>query len=154
MDFWFTLGSLVPLNAFKGLRVTAFRGGNPRRIIQLGVAQQIIIYSSNLLIDELQATLAYPKLQRRLEKLEITTEELLVEVARITQLSEPVSLSSIPELRDPKDKIVLETALSVPVEVIISGDEDLLVLGEFQKIPILTTKQFLENYQFADTESN
>ena len=66
-------------------------GGNPRLIIQLGVAQEIIIYSSNLLIDELQATLAYPKLQRRLDKLDITTEELLVEVSRITKLSEPVS---------------------------------------------------------------
>jgi putative PIN family toxin of toxin-antitoxin system len=129
-------------------------GGNPRRIIQLAVAKQIVIYSSSLLIDELQATLAYPKLQRRLEKLEITAEELLVEVSRITQLSQPVCLSSIPELRDPKDKIVLETALSVPVDVIVSGDEDLLVLGEFHKIPILTTKQFLENYQFADIESN
>ncbi|MGF1591335.1 MAG: putative toxin-antitoxin system toxin component, PIN family, partial [Pleurocapsa sp.] len=40
-------------------------GGNPRLIIQLGVAQEVIIYSSKLLIDELQATLAYPKLQRR-----------------------------------------------------------------------------------------
>ena len=125
-------------------------GGNPRRVVRLAIAKQIVIYSSKLLIDELQATLAYPKLQRRLEKLEITTEELLVEVARITQLSEPTSLSNIPELRDPKDKIVLETAIGVPVEVIISGDEDLLVLGEFQQIPILTTKQFLENYRFAD----
>ena len=121
-------------------------GGNPRQIIQLAIAERIVLYSSTLLIDELQATLAYPKLQRRLEKLTITTEELLVEVARITKLSQPVSLSSIPELRDPKDKIVLETAVSVPVEIIVSGDEDLLILGEFQKIPILTTKQFLENY--------
>ena len=121
-------------------------GGNPRQIIQLAIAERIVLYSSRLLIDELQATLAYPKLQRRLEKLTITKEELLVEVARITQLSQPVSLSSIPKLRDPKDKIVLETAVSVPVEIIVSGDEDLLILGEFQKIPILTTKQFLENY--------
>lgn len=122
-------------------------GGNPRRIIQLAVAKQIVIYSSKLLIDELRSTLAYPKLQRRLEKLEITAEELLVEVARISQLSQPVAISNISQLRDPKDKIVLETAVSVPVEVIVSGDEDLLILGEFQKIPILTTKQFLENYQ-------
>lgn len=41
---------------------------------------------------------------------------------------------------------------SLPVEVIISGDEDLLILKEFQEIPILTTKQFLENYQFTDTD--
>ena len=70
-------------------------GGNPRKIIQLAVAEQIIIYSSNLLIDELQATLAYPKLQRRLEKLEITAEELLVEVYRLIQLSQPILLSNI-----------------------------------------------------------
>jgi hypothetical protein len=122
-------------------------GGNPRKIIQLAVANQIVLYSSKPLIDELRATLAYPKLQRRLAKLEITAEELLIEVSRITQLSQPFALFSIPELRDAKDKIVLETALSVPVEVIVSGDDDLLILIEFQKIPILTTKQFLENYQ-------
>ena len=52
-------------------------GGNPRRIIQLAVAKQICLYSSKVLIDELQVTLAYPKLQRRLEKLEITVEEWL-----------------------------------------------------------------------------
>ena len=126
-------------------------GGNPRRIIQLAVSEQIVLYSSKLLIEELQTTLAYPKLQRRLEKLAITAEELLVEVARITQLCQPVTISDLSQLRDPKDKIVLETAVSVPVEVIVSGDEDLLILREFQDIPILTTKQFLENYQFADT---
>ena len=123
-------------------------GGNPRKIIQLAIAEQILLYSSKLLIDELQATLAYPKLQRRLKKLEITAEELLVEVYRLIQLSQPILLSNIPDLRDSKDKIVLETALSVPVQIIISGDEDLLVLGQFQNIPILTTKQFLDNYQF------
>lgn len=132
--------------------MTAFLGGNPRQIIQLAVSEQIVIYSSKILIDELQTTLAYPKLLRRLEKLAITAEELLVEVAGIIQLSQPVTISELDQLRDPKDKIVLETALGVPVEVIVSGDEDLLILGEFRQIPILTTKQFLENYQFADTD--
>ena len=126
-------------------------GGNPRRIIQLAVSEQIVLYSSKLLVDELQATLAYPKLQRRLEKLAITAEELLLQVAAITQLSQPVAITDVDQLRDPKDKIVLETALAVPVEVIISGDEDLLILKEFQQIPILTIKQFLEIYQFADS---
>ena len=66
-------------------------GGNQRKIIQLAQQKQIFIYSSKLLIEELQATLAYPKLQRRLEKLEITAEELLVEVSRITRLSQPIA---------------------------------------------------------------
>ena len=118
--------------------MTAFRGGNPRRIIQLAVSEKIVLYSSKLLIEELQTTLNYPKLQRRLEKLAITAEELLVEVTAIIQLSQPVSIPDVDQLRDPKDKILLETALAVPVEVIISGDEDLLILKEFQEIPILT----------------
>ena len=81
--------------------------------------------------------------------MEITAEELVDEVCRIIQVCEPISRLNISELRDLKDKIVLETALSVPVEVIITGDEDLLVLGQFQGILILTTAQFLEGYQFG-----
>ncbi|MGL5940873.1 MAG: putative toxin-antitoxin system toxin component, PIN family [Waterburya sp.] len=127
-------------------------GGNPRKIIQLAITKQIVLYSSKLLIEELRATLAYPQLQCRLEQLEITAEELLIQVCRITQLFQPVPFSSILELRDPKDKIVLETAVSVPVATIVSGYKELLILREFQKIPILTTKQFLENYQLLCIE--
>ena len=125
-------------------------GGKPRQIIQLGQQKQILIYSSQLLIKELELTLAYLKLQRRLDKLEITTEELLQEVFKIVTLIQPVSLPSIPELRDSKDKIVLETAVSVPVNAIVSGDEDLLVMKKFQEIPIVTVKDFLDIYNNLD----
>lgn len=127
-------------------------GGKPRQIIQLGQQKQILIYSSQLLIKELELTLAYPKLQRRLDKLEITTEELLQEVFKIVTLIQPVSLPSIPELRDSKDKIVLETAVSVPVNAIVSGDEDLLVMKKFQEIPIVTVKDFLDIYNNLDKD--
>ena len=123
-------------------------GGKPRQIIQLAQQKQIFLYSSELLIKELQATLAYPKLQRRLVTLEISAEELLKEISRMIVIIQPVSLSSIPELRDSKDKIILEAAVSVPVDVIVSGDEDLLVLEKFQEIPIVTIKDFLDNYNF------
>ena len=127
-------------------------GGKPRQIIQLGQQKQILIYSSQLLIKELELTLAYLKLQRRLDKLEITTEELLQEVFKIVTLIQPVSLPSIPELRDSKDKIVLETAVSVPVNAIVSGDEDLLVMKKFQEIPIVTVKDFLDIYNNLDKD--
>jgi putative PIN family toxin of toxin-antitoxin system len=123
-------------------------GGKPRQIIQLWQQKRILLYSSQVLLEELAATLAYPKLQRRLKKLEITAEELLKEVSQIITLTQPVSLSNISKLRDSKDKIVLEAAVSVPVDVIVSGDEDLLVLEQFQNIPIVTVKDFLENYRF------
>jgi putative PIN family toxin of toxin-antitoxin system len=122
-------------------------GGNPRTIIHLAEQKQIILYTSLPLLNELQNILTYPKLQRRLKKLEKTSDYLLSEIGRLTQICQPISLTYIPELRDPKDKIILETALAIPASAIISEDLDLLVLGVFQKIPIMTASNFLDFYQ-------
>jgi putative PIN family toxin of toxin-antitoxin system len=45
--------------------------------------------------------------------------------------------------RDPKDDHYLELALSANANIIISGDKDLLVLHPFQRIPIISPTQFL-----------
>jgi predicted nucleic acid-binding protein len=45
--------------------------------------------------------------------------------------------------RDPKDDKFLEAALAGKAEVIISGDEDLLVLDPFEGILILRPSEFL-----------
>lgn len=122
-------------------------GGNPRKIIQQAEREQITIYLSLPLFEEIEETLKYPKLQVRLQALGIGANQLLLGVRQITQFCQPISLSEVPELRDPKDKIILEAALSVPVDVIVSGDGDLLVLGEFQQIPIVTISDFLERFE-------
>jgi putative PIN family toxin of toxin-antitoxin system len=122
-------------------------GGKARDVINLARQNKIIIYVSSLLLNELEETLSYPKLQRRLRQLGVTRVVLMEEVRNLTLLCQPTPLLSISELRDPKDKIVLETALTIPVDVIISGDKDLLILQEFQKIPILMIAQFLEFYE-------
>jgi predicted nucleic acid-binding protein len=49
-------------------------------------------------------------------------------------------------VRDPKDNIVLELAVSGSAGVIISGDADLLALGVYDSIPIRTPAQFLLDY--------
>ena len=122
-------------------------GGYPRKIIELADTENITLYISLSMFEELEQTLAYPKLQRRLEKIEMTANFLLSEVRQLTQFCQPLNLPDISDLRDAKDKKILEAALSVPVEVIISGDEDLLVLEEFQQIPILTVSIFWERYK-------
>jgi uncharacterized protein len=121
-------------------------GGNPRKIIQLAQEGLITLYTSLPLFQELEETLNYPKLQLRLQKLGMTANYILSEVRRINQFCQPLPLSPVAELRDSKDKVVLETALAVPVDVIVSGDEDLLVLEEFQQIIILTASDFLMRY--------
>ncbi|QFS45529.1 hypothetical protein GXM_03006 [Nostoc sphaeroides CCNUC1] len=51
-----------------------------------------------------------------------------------------------PQLRDPKDTIVLAAAVAANAEAIVTGDLDLLVLIEFNEIPILTPQDFLSRY--------
>jgi uncharacterized protein len=47
---------------------------------------------------------------------------------------------------DPKDAIVLAAALAGTAEVIVTGDQDLLVLGWFEGVEILTPADFLGRY--------
>ena len=46
--------------------------------------------------------------------------------------------------RDPKDNMILETALCGKADFIVTGDKDLLVLNPYEGIPIITPKKFLE----------
>ena len=46
--------------------------------------------------------------------------------------------------RDADDDVVLATALAGKADVIVTGDDDLLVLKEFRGIRILSPRQFLE----------
>ena len=50
----------------------------------------------------------------------------------------------ITECRDPKDDKFLELAVSAQAHVIVTGDEDLLVLHPFRGIPIVKSRAFLE----------
>jgi predicted nucleic acid-binding protein len=42
-----------------------------------------------------------------------------------------------PVCRDPDDDAVLALALATQADLIVSGDDDLLALGQFQGIPIV-----------------
>lgn len=49
-----------------------------------------------------------------------------------------------PVSRDPDDDAVLACALAAKADLIVSGDQDLLVLQAFEGIPIVTAAQALE----------
>ncbi len=49
-----------------------------------------------------------------------------------------------PVCRDPNDDMVLATALAAQADLILTGDEDLLVLAEHEGIRILSPRQFVE----------
>ena len=72
-----------------------------------------------------------------------------VELPLLEQLNEEAEIVTPAELRrgvcrDKDDDVVLATALAGNADVIVTGDEDLLVLKKFRGIEILSPRQFLE----------
>lgn len=72
-----------------------------------------------------------------------TSAQLLAELRQLVEAVEPVPLDQ-PVCRDPDDDEVLAVAVTARVELIVSGDQDLLVLGQFQQIPIVNPAEALQ----------
>ena len=68
---------------------------------------------------------------------------LLFQLNEETEIVTPVRLAER-VCRDKDDDVVLATALAGNADVIVTGDEDLLVLRTFRGIRILSPRQFLE----------
>ncbi|MFM8809001.1 MAG: putative toxin-antitoxin system toxin component, PIN family [Chthoniobacterales bacterium] len=68
-----------------------------------------------------------------------------------TERVELVRPASLPKdaCRDPDDVTVLATSVAGKADCIITGDEDLLVLQEYNGIQILTPRQWLETQDKA-----
>ena len=76
-----------------------------------------------------------------------TADEAVLLLGSRMQKVVPVALSQ-PTSRDPDDDNVLATAKTGKCECIITGDKDLLVLGEFEGIRIFTPREF-SNYELS-----
>jgi len=102
----------------------------------------IFVYSPSTM-EEVIRVLSRPRIQR---KYGITDDDVRT-VAQLLILRgmEVIPTEHITACRDAKDNIFLEVAVAGQVDVLVSGDEDLLVLHPFRGIPILTVRQFLAN---------
>jgi putative PIN family toxin of toxin-antitoxin system len=62
----------------------------------------------------------------------------------VGQMVSPVPLSD-PVCRDAEDDLVLALAVDGAADVIVSGDKDLLVLGKYGTVSIMTPRAFWES---------
>jgi uncharacterized protein len=120
-------------------------GGQPDRITQLVELKQITAISSEEILIELTEILQKAKFQKRLNQLGFTAGEVTI-IARRLMTFVVIEELLVPELRDPKDQMILATAIAGNAEVIISGDKDLLTLQSFRDISIFSPFQFLSIY--------
>ncbi|MDA8301781.1 MAG: hypothetical protein M0005_09600, partial [Actinomycetota bacterium] len=63
-------------------------------------------------------------------------------VRSIADVVEPTS--TLAAVADEPDNRVLEAAVEAGVDAVVTGDAELLALGEFQGIPVMSATKFLE----------
>lgn len=115
-----------------------FWEGKPYILVKKAINQEIIVFISNYIIDEIRKVLVR---DFNLEKQEI--EDIVNAVLYFTHLIEPKeSVTVIKD--DPKDDKILDCAVACNADFIVSQDNHLLKLKEFRGIKIVTPKDFLE----------
>ncbi|MTJ48648.1 putative toxin-antitoxin system toxin component, PIN family [Dolichospermum sp. UHCC 0259] len=121
-------------------------GGLPDQILLLREQDKLTIAMSQQLLDELECTFNKRKLAPKLQALSLRVP-IVINLIRESVIFYPIEELNVPELRDVDDNIILATAIAGEVDVIITGDQDLLVLVEYQGIAIRTAKDFLDEYR-------
>jgi len=101
---------------------------------------RIQLISTEALLDELREVLQRPKFKKKMIEISITDEELFEGYVALVELVKPVALTNSVS-RDPDDDQVLAAAIGGKVDLIISGDNDLLVLGNYQGIRIIRANE-------------
>jgi putative PIN family toxin of toxin-antitoxin system len=110
-----------------------------REIVEIQLPQHLAVLSRRLW-DELVTKLR--------EKFDLELDELpLLHLYRRHAVWVEAPPLEEPACRDPDDDWVLATAVAGEAEVIVTGDGDLLDLGGFRGIAILSPRGFLERLQ-------
>ena len=110
------------------LQATASENGPAFRCLERFEAQEVNLFVSQDILDEVQDVLTRPKLQRKLSLL--TNERVRALIERLQRRANLVA--EVPKVfeyeRDPKDEKYINLALAAKAQYLVSRDLDLLEL--------------------------
>jgi uncharacterized protein len=117
--------------------------GAPHALLGQVRSTTLGLVSSPVLLAELADVLSRQKFDVALLRSNTSREQSLAQVRQLAEVVEPPPLPQ-PVCRDPDDDELLALAIAARADLIVSGDNDLLVLQQFQGIPILSPAQALQ----------
>ncbi len=113
--------------------------GTPRKVIDLAINQYIILQSETT-YEELNTRLSKKKFDKYLSQEDrLSFLSSLRKKSLFIKISEQVTICS-----DADDNKFLELAVSGIAEYLITGDNDLLEINNYQNVPIITPIHFLD----------
>ena len=132
--------AVLDTNQYVSMAITA--GGTADRLLATWRDGRFILLLSPPILEEIARVLRYPRL-RRLIRLTAAELDRLMESLLLDAELTPGALAVHVITRDLSDNIFLACAIEGHADYIVSGDDDLLALGSYQGISIVTAREFL-----------
>jgi putative PIN family toxin of toxin-antitoxin system len=124
--------------------ISALYGGlRSGAVLQLALRGTITLCASPYILDEVARIL-----DRRLDWAPARIHDALTALRVYTKIVGPSS-RRITVVRDPKDNPILECARAAYAKYLITGDRDLLTLGTYRRLRIVTIREFLAAYPLS-----
>ncbi|MBI4630299.1 MAG: putative toxin-antitoxin system toxin component, PIN family [Chloroflexi bacterium] len=117
--------------------------GSPRQVLDAARNAKISLFTTAILLAELEEVLGRAKFTKQLAEAKVTAHSLVLDYAELATLVQPADIP--PTIHnDPDDDEVLSCAVAAQAKIIVSGDSHLLKLKQFRDIEIMTAAELLE----------
>jgi putative PIN family toxin of toxin-antitoxin system len=123
------------------VRAAFRRNTDPDNVLARAKRGEFETAVSGATLRELITTFAYERIQRRLEWNAEEQASFISEYIAASSPAEPITQLAV--VRDPSDNRFLELAVEVGAEYIVTTDNDLLDLGEYEGVRIITQAEFM-----------
>jgi putative PIN family toxin of toxin-antitoxin system len=121
--------------------------GLPRRLVDGAKAGEFELCTSEVLLAELLDVLSRGKFAARLSQAGLTPQGIVDDLRRLAVVVSPTDVPRVVPT-DPDDDHVIAAAVTGQADLIASGDKrDLLPMGSFQGIPIITAREAVERLE-------
>ena len=118
-------------------------GGEINKIVSLWQKKKIVLLASKEVMEEYIKVLSYPKFNLAKEEIEYIVKQEILPFIKPINVSTKIKIIK----DDPSDNKFISLAVDGHAQYIVSGDKHLLKLKNYQKIKIVTAKQFLEKHK-------
>ena len=117
-----------------------FFGGFPRKILSAVVGQKIFACATAEIIIEYEE-IVQEMISRKQGHI---NRSILSPLIKAMKIIEPVTHVKV--CRDPDDNKFLECANDSHALYVVSGDKDLLIIGQYENVQIVTAKEFCKKF--------
>ena len=111
-------------------------GGAPIRLFAAEAGSDFSFWSSDPLLMELEKTLEREKFRKRIAASSLSVRVLVSLYSERVSRVRPLSIARVAP--DPDDDVVIGTALAARAGLIVTGDKELLSVGSYEFVQIVT----------------